>query len=267
MRTTKPVIGVTGPDKGGYTAWLFTKFAVWRAGGKALRITPNTVQTVTNLDGLILGGGADINPGRYGKSIEPEEIMKQKPDKGLLKWFKFIMRALLYPLFFLIRKILSTSEHGVDQNRDELEFPLLEKSLKHNIPILGICRGAQLINVHFGGDLHNSLTNFYTEIPQLYTIWPKKKVHVEKDSRLYDILGKSQLHVNALHLQAVKNVAPDLRPTVKEPNEVIQGIEQKEASFLIGVQWHPEYLPQKKCQQNIFARLVECAAESVTNRD
>jgi len=257
MSTSKPAIGVTGPDKGGYMAWIFTKLAIWRAGGKAIRITPERGYTIEHIDGLILGGGADINPGRYQQSFDSEEIMREKPDKGLLKWIKFVMRAIFYPLLFAFRKLFSTSEHGIDQNRDELEFPLLQKALEKNIPILGICRGAQLINVHFGGDLHKNLDNFYTEIPQLYTIWPKKKVHINIASKLYGVFQAETLHVNALHFQAVKHIAPNFKATVKEPNGVIQGIEHINASFLVGVQWHPEYLPQKTVQQNIFSILVD----------
>jgi len=167
------------------------------------------------------------------------------------------MRAIFYPLLFAFRKLFSTSEHGIDHNRDELEFTLLEKALEKQIPILGICRGAQLINVHFGGDLHNSLDNFYTEIPQLYTIWPKKKVYIKKSSKLHGIFEAKVLHVNALHLQAVKKIATNFEATVKESNGVIQGIEHINASFIVGVQWHPEYLPQITAQQKIFTALVQ----------
>jgi len=262
MNSLKPIIGVTGPDNGGLSAWLFTRFAVWRAGGKAVRITPSQPVDSKELDGLILGGGADIHPRRYTQVFDTDEITSKKPGKGVKNLFLFLFRLVCYPLLLFVRKLFSAASHGRDYDRDELEFPLLEQALEKKIPVLGICRGAQLINVHCGGNLHRDLKNFYNEIPQLYTIWPQKKVAVIPGSKLHSIVGRSMLEVNALHRQAVNHLAADIRPVAREPNGVIQGIEHTRYPFLIGVQWHPEYLPQVPEQQRLFQQLIKQAALS-----
>jgi len=259
MKKSRPKIGVTGPDSGGYPAWFFTRLAVWRAGGQAIRITPNRQVSINDIDGLILGGGADINPSHYSDVFNTEEISEEKPDKGLKNWGFFILNLLLYPILLCMRKLFSTTEHGTDRKRDDLELPLLNKALARKIPVLGICRGAQLINVYCGGDLHQNLDTFYEEIPQIYTIWPKKNISVTTGSKLYEIIERDEIVVNALHRQAVNKLAQNIIPTAREGSGVIQAIEHKHYSFVIGVQWHPEYLPQVPEQQKLFEALIRRA--------
>ncbi|MDZ7714652.1 MAG: gamma-glutamyl-gamma-aminobutyrate hydrolase family protein [Balneolaceae bacterium] len=261
MSSTKPIIGVTGPDKGGTAAWLFSKLAVILQGGKAIRIRPKDPQPAVQLDGLILGGGADIDPARYGQSIIESPLGKGRKPKGFYQWMIHLISLLLYPFLFLIRKLSATKSSAVDIKRDKLEFDLLDSAIKNNIPVLGICRGSQLINIYFGGNLHQDIDTYYGEIPQVYSVWPKKKVELKKGSQLRQIIGSSSIWVNALHHQAVDKQGSELEVVAKEETGLAQAIEHSASSFLIGVQWHPEYMPQIRAQRKIFGKLVQEAKQ------
>jgi len=254
----RPVIGVTGPDRGGLAAWWFTRLALWRAGATAVRITPGRPQPLQGLDGLVIGGGADIDPALYGDASSlPQSSLKQQ-ERNLARW---LLSLLLFPLIYLARRILSTMTHppGGDPDRDRLETALLREALQHGLPVLGICRGAQLLNVVCGGSLHRDLADFYVEAPQLRTIWPEKLICIEAGTRLAAILDCSACRVNSLHSHAVNALAPELRFAAREPNGVVQAIEHRRLPFAIGVQWHPEYLPQRHEQQNLFRALAKQA--------
>lgn len=260
MSKGRPLIGITGPDKGGTAAWWFTRFAVWLQGGKSVRIRPSEPHRGIDLDGLILGGGADINPERYGQSLMDGLPGKKRPKpSGAKQWFIRLISFLIFPLLFLIRKLFSTKSPTLDKARDEIETELLKYALEKGIPILGICRGAQLINVHFGGSLHQDIDTFYREVPKVNTIWPEKKVAIKKGSKLEKVLETSKVWVNALHHQAVDSVGKSLSIVAKEETGIAQAIENSDHRFLIGVQWHPEYMPQIPKQRALFRALVESA--------
>lgn len=263
MKTKKPIIGITGPDKGGTAAWWFTKYAVLLQGGKPVRITPSKPSLDEELDGLILGGGADIDPGRYGESFAENPFKMGPKPSSLYQVFINILSFLFYPFLFLIRKLLSTKSSAVDPERDRLEFEILQKAVKNSIPILGICRGSQLINVHLGGNLHQDIENFYSEVPRVYSVWPKKKVRIEPDSKLGQIIRKDNIWVNALHNQAVDNEGSGLRVVAREETDLPQAIEHISYPFMLGVQWHPEYMPQVEHQRAIFDALIRQAQKSV----
>lgn len=259
-RHSKSIVGVTGPDKGGGVAWVFTQFAVWRSGGKAQRITPSRPRSIQGLDGLIIGGGADIDPGLYAK--EKDIAMSNLHDGQRISW-AHVINLLLYPLLYLIRKVLSTREAVmVDKKRDALEYGLIKEALKRQIPILGICRGAQLLNIYFGGSLHQVLREFYSETPQLRSILPRKSIHIEPKSKLARILKTTRCKVNALNRQAIKTLGVDVVATAHESNTIIQAIEHTQFPFVIGVQWHPEYLPQQPRQRAIFDSLTKACHNS-----
>lgn len=255
----RPLIGVTGPDHGGVAAWWFTRLAVHRAGGRALRITPQRPHHVQELDGLVIGGGADVAPDLYGaQPLPPSEEM----TRGEVGLFRRGLALLAFPLMFLIRRILTTRNPGLNANRDELEQNLLHAALDRELPILGICRGAQLINVTAGGTLHQHLTGFYQETPNIRSLLPRKTIQVEPDSRLARILGCTTCGVNALHDQAVDRLGEAVRTVAREPNGVVQAVELTSKPFVIGVQWHPEYLPHHRRQQRLFRALVDTAGQS-----
>lgn len=256
----KPLnIGVTGPDKGGLAAWWFTKFMLVIHGARAVRIRPKKGIPDLDLHGLIIGGGADINPQHYTEAGIEEIISQSRKEPVNRPFLARLATFLFYPLIFFIRKLFSTKSSGfdIDKERDELEFNLLKKVQKKGIPVLGICRGAQLINVHFGGTLFSDISNFYTEVPRVTSVLPRKKVIVEDKSRLQDILADRVVWVNALHNQAVDRLGDDLKVVARENNGVVQAIEHKKSHFILGVQWHPEYMPQIQSQRSIFKALIE----------
>jgi putative glutamine amidotransferase len=297
-RCTRPRIGVTGPDHGGWPAWFATKIAIWRAGGKAVRITPSRpCSTLQGLSGLVIGGGADVNPLLYNESLVGPQIRQQLRKEVKRRWYKKQALALIgyspttgfdlslknqflagYRLFmyrfhtlcdlsllvglWLIRHAMSLKWHAgtvAQEDRDKLEVPLLREAISQGMPVLGICRGMQLLNVCLGGTLFQEISIFYEESPVFQTLLPRKKVAIGATSRLRAIFRKESMRVNSLHYQSVKTLGDGLRVSAVEANGVVQAIEHENARFMIGVQWHPEYLPMEKAQRRLFQALVDAA--------
>lgn len=260
MFGNRPVIGVTGPEAGGLGAWIFTSLSVRLAGGKPLRITPKKNSSIEALDGLILGGGADVSPEHYDEDkIDTEDF--KKGGRSFIEW---IFTILLFPVYFLIRYFLSTKTSPEDPMRDEVEFGLLKEAIQQKKPVLGICRGMQLINIHFKGSLHQDISNYYAETPQVATVFPRKKITIKSGSVLEQIFSTTSCKVNALHNQAIKVPGEGIVLIAREEaTEIVQGIEHEEYSCILGVQWHPEYLIQIKRQRKIFKFLVSEAKKHI----
>ena len=254
----RPVIGITGPDRGGLSAWLFTARAVRRAGGRPVRIQPRQPHPIDGLDGLIIGGGADVSPGLYGQQRLPE--LDELKDRGTAGWRRFL-GIVLFPLMFTIRRSLTTKTTGINTGRDELEKQLITAALERQLPLLGICRGMQLINVVAGGSLYQNIEGFYEEYPAIRSVLPRKRVDVIEHTRLAEITGLEALHVNALHSQAIDRLGERLRICAVEANGIVQAIESRDEHFIVGVQWHPEYLPQRGSQRALFRSLVHAAGQ------
>lgn len=263
MKKIKPVIGVTGPARGGTAAWLFTKLGVWMQGGRAVHITTKKGPDVSELDGLILGGGADVDPYHYGESRDEtlNSGISEDNHRGFKKWLIRLSSFFLYPLIYLARKFFSVKSAPIDKQRDELELYYLERALELGLPVLGICRGAQLLNVKLGGTLFQDITGFYKEIPKVHSIFPRKQISLDGDSNLAEIMGTSEIRVNALHNQAIDKLASSLHVVAREQNGIIQAVESREFPFLVGVQWHPEYMPQISEQRQLFSALVQAAGD------
>lgn len=254
----RPVIAVTGPEEGGTGAWLFTAFSILLAGGKPVRITVQSPRSVGDIDGLIIGGGADVEPLKYGQ----QRIEKSTLSKDKRTIFEWILSILFFPLYWLVRYFQHTKTAPIDTKRDELELNLLRDSLRYRKPVLGICRGMQLMNVHFNGSLHQDISGFYTESPQVSSIFPKKRITINPGSKLEEILETNVCNVNALHKQAIDTPGEGVELVAKEKNtDITQAIEHPDYSFVIGVQWHPEYLIQVRRQRRIFKYLVKTAGE------
>lgn len=250
------MIGVTGPVRGGVMAWLFTRFALWRAGALARRVTTARLVDPATLDGLIIGGGADVT-----EAVGTGEIDDTPPPSAHVRWPRRILDLLLAPLVLCVRLLGAVKHHGIDQGRDALEARLIKYAAGHGLPVLGICRGAQLMNLVAGGTLLRDVNSLYEERPQLYTVLARREVEVMPDSHLHAIVGRSNLLVNSLHYHAVDTPGPGLRVVAREPSGVPQAIEREGRPFWIGVQWHPEYLPQQEAHQQIFAALTRVARE------
>ncbi|WP_276497138.1 gamma-glutamyl-gamma-aminobutyrate hydrolase family protein [Pontibacter litorisediminis] len=263
INRTRPTIGITGPDKGGEAAWLFTALSVLLAGGKPVHITPSRPRTADGLQGLIIGGGADVDPSTYEQEHVLDSYLQRtirQPNKNIFQRIGRFTRWLYFPALFFVRKMLSRKlTFGLDKARDNLELQLLDQAAKKNLPVMGICRGAQLMNVYFRGTLFQSIRAFYVEHPNPSSIFPVKTVAIQAGSRLAQVLGVQHLQVNALHNQAVKAPGEGIAIVAREPNQVVQGIEHTGLRYMLGVQWHPEYLPQYKTHRRLFQGLVQKA--------
>jgi len=263
MKKNYPKIGITGPDRGGSAAWIFTAISVLLAGGRPIRIKPNSPVDVQRLDGLILGGGADIDPDTYQDRALLDTYLNhtlKRKDVSIFKRLALFIYEFIYPLIYFIRKLLSAKALGYDKDRDRLEVHMLSEAFNRGLPILGICRGAQLMNIFFDGTLYEDIQSYYHEKPNPSSIFPVKKVFIEKTSKLAEILGTTELYVNALHHQAVDIVGQNLNAVAKESNRVIQGIEHTQSHYTIGVQWHPELLLHKSIHRQLFTSLVRQSA-------
>lgn len=256
MTGARPVIGVTGPDRGGFVPWLCTAAALRRWGARPVRLSPARPAPGPDLHALVLGGGADIDPRRYGRSrhtAPSARPARRRRRRGV--WG----RLLALPARLAVRLLKAVFRVGaltVDPARDAMELELLAAAVEGRRPVLGICRGAQLINVFFGGTLHQDLRGYDLNPSQVNGILPRKPIEVAADSRLAGILGTTRTRVNSLNNQAVDDLGSGLRVVARDRDGIVQAVEHREHPLLIGVQWHPEYLPQLAAQRRLFRGLV-----------
>ena len=259
-RSARPLSGVSGPDQGGWPAWFFTRLVLWRCGARARRLTPSRDVDVSQLDGLIIGGGADVT--------EPLEDALEEEDGGELepggavssalgtvsskeertRW----LHVLLAPLILLIRWLGSSRGHGADTARDQLEQRLLLEADRRALPVFGICRGAQLMSVVNGGQLVRDVNTLYEERPRLYTVLPRRRVRLEAGTLMRRVLGCEHALVNSLHHHAVQSVGGGFTVAAREAEGVVQAVERRQPVLWWGVQWHPEYLPQSALQLELM---------------
>ncbi|WP_035573224.1 gamma-glutamyl-gamma-aminobutyrate hydrolase family protein [Halomonas halocynthiae] len=218
----RPLIGITTSDSKSQIAWWFDWFAVWRHGGRPLRLSPSRPQPAA-LDGLIIGGGDDIQTSLYGGEVQLD-----------------------------VR---------VDPKRDALELSLLEHFIPQGTPVLGICRGAQLINVHLGGTLDPDIYTTHDGLKRRRTVLPRKTVDITNGSQLHRILKVRWCRVNSLHHQAVDQTGDDVEIVARDRDGLVQGIESRHHDFLLGVQWHPEWLIFNRPQQRLIRALVDAALQ------
>jgi putative glutamine amidotransferase len=216
-----PLIGVTTSRRGGWRSYLMHQLALTRAGARAIRLMSGASPPAEPLAGLVIGGGDYIGAEIYGGQVLPD-----------------------------VR---------IDPERDRLELHLLEAALPARLPILGICRGSQMINVSLGGTLHADIHEVYTQAPRMRTVLPRKTIHIAKGSRLDAIMRCDPCRVNALHHQSVDRLGRGLSVVARDESGIVQAVEDSGAPFLVGVQWHPELLVWKSPQQRLFAALADAA--------
>jgi putative glutamine amidotransferase len=191
--------------------------AILHAGGEVRLVdaSGSVEDALAGVDGLLLTGGGDVEPSLYGEAPHP-----------------------------------TVSE--VEPARDAFEIGLINAARRRDLPILGICRGVQILNVAAGGTLVQDIPsqvpgaiNHSLSVPQHQPYDLAHEVWVEKDSLLARLMGERLVgsdtcEVNSRHHQAVKTVAPGFRVSATAPDGVIEAIEDPAARFCLGVEWHPE---------------------------
>jgi len=194
--------------------------AILDAGGLPVNIPIDVdpADIAPRLDGILLSGGADVDPARYGA----------EPDVDL---------------------------GAVEPERDAFELALVDAAYGNDLPMLGICRGIQLLNVHGGGSLHQHVAPHavYNQSPTI-TVHP---VAIDEDSTLHELYGASHA-VNSLHHQTLDTVADGFRVVARDDEGTIEAIEGIDRP-IVAVQWHPEMMATRSTDP-IFAWLVQSAA-------
>lgn len=204
--------------------------AVERAGGIAVLLPPQASgaeDLVERLDGVVLSGGADVDPARYGRRADPRSG---------------------------VPRVL----------RDEWELELIGAALRHDVPLLAVCRGMQLLNAALGGSLHQHLPDVvahegHQPAPGVYG---DITVRLTTGSRLAELLGE-EVSVRCHHHQAVDRLAAELTVSGCAPDGTIEAVELAGPSFALGVQWHPE---AGSGDDRLFAALVAAAGERGTEK-
>jgi putative glutamine amidotransferase len=234
-----PLIGITTsvtvgtiPERA-YVNGTYIK-AVQAAGGIPLLLTPHFTPEVQaalwqRLDGLVLTGGGDIEPARFGEA----------PHAAVA---------------------------DVSPARDELELGLTRRALAADVPLFAICRGIQILNVALGGTLVQDIPS---EWPDALVHTQKAPRHepthavkvMGEGTRLGRVLGTPEVEVNSMHHQAIKRLGDGLREVAWAPDGVIEGVEMAgDARFVLGVQWHPEELVgHDQAARNLFDAIVDAA--------
>ena len=209
--------------------------AIYASGGLPLVLPSDAppeeaAYLLERVDGLLLTGGGDIDPARYGGQPHAQV-------------------------------------YGVKPARDALEIALVEAAVARGVPFLGICRGIQVLNVALGGTLYEDLASQYPNALRHRTDPVRERtllvhgIKAEKESRLVRLLGETEFEVNSLHHQGIRDVAPGLKVTAHAPDGLVEAVELPDHPFGLAVQWHPEWLYQEHpLHQALFCGLVGAAA-------
>lgn len=244
-----PLIGLTSYSvpldrHPGYSAngvMTLYRDAVINAGGVPVLLPVNPdhrhlASALGRLDGLLLVGGGDVHPRRYGMNIIDDLV------------------------------------YGVDEDRDEMECFLACQALAMDMPMLAICRGHQLLNVAMGGTLWQDVKHLMPGGHQHSWFGENRPRHelphavtISAESRLADLLGTTKTPVNSIHHQGVDKLADGLVATAFAEDGLIEGYEMPDKRFVVGVQWHPEAIVDHVAgQKGLFTGLV---ASAKTYRD
>lgn len=200
--------------------------AIWEAGGIPIIISYNEgiIEILNNVQGILFTGGGDIDP----------LLMNEEPIKELGE---------------------------VSPIRDNIELLLCREALKLNLPILGICRGCQVLAIASGGKVYQDIyVNHHTSLkhsqngPKYY---PSHKIELKSNTKLESIYKSNEIKVNSFHHQAVSSLNDNMIVAATSSDGIIEAIEHKSNKFVLGVQWHPESMFEKyKEQRNLFNEFV-----------
>lgn len=230
----KPIIGLTSQFEYSVSR-KFNKLnytyidAVVKGGGvpiiiPILKNLDDLDKYLDSVDGIIFTGGEDISPLLFGEDPTKEVDI-------------------------------------ICYDRDKIELELFKRAYSRGMPILGICRGLQLINVALGGtlyqDINSQLPNSLGHISTYNIEGGYHSIDIINDTILYDILGKEKINVNSQHHQSVKELGKNLRVNALSSDGVIEGIETTTGNFVLGVQFHPEAMMEEAKEFiNIFEYFI-----------
>ncbi|MBA4543946.1 MULTISPECIES: gamma-glutamyl-gamma-aminobutyrate hydrolase family protein [Thermoactinomyces] len=231
----KPVIGITMSLEQSKKQFLSQEYSdVIIAAGGIPFLLPYTVddeliaEMSRLVDGLLLTGGGDIDP----------TLFDEEPHPGLGE---------------------------IVPDRDEMEIALIEQFNAQRKPILGICRGCQILNIAMGGDMYQDLPGQKKAVLQHQQKAPRSHashtIQIAEDSLLYSIFAKSLIKVNSFHHQAVRKVVSPLKVTAVASDGVIEAFESIAHEFVVGVQWHPESMVAKDDHAKRLFRAFVAACE------
>ncbi|MHA7879246.1 MAG: gamma-glutamyl-gamma-aminobutyrate hydrolase family protein [Saccharospirillum sp.] len=216
----RPLIGITGPTRGALGPRLCVSMAIRLSGGQPVQLRPGD-DLGRRFQGVVVTGGHDVHPTLYAE--EPEVAP------------------------------------NYDQQRDGFESAMIDQALDRSLPLLGICRGAQLLNVRLGGSLFQDINPMRRLTSKRRSLLPLKGVTIAADSHLLAHWHGRRVRVNSLHNQAIKQLGQGLSVVARDQDNIIQAVESRDRPFLLGVQWHPEFLLYQPCQRWLFRRLVQCS--------
>ncbi len=188
------------------------------------------------LDGLLLIGGEDVNPALY--CMEKSELTGR-----------------------------------VFERRDNFERELVFRAVSRKIPILGVCRGHQMINVVFGGSLYQDLSEREEETldhrqTEKRDFSNSHPIQIEDDSRLSRIIPEPRIEVNSAHHQIIRRIPEGLKAVAFAPDGVIEALEGTDEGYLLTLQWHPEVEPVNPASDAVFRDFIQAAADfKVQNRE
>ena len=237
-----PLIGVSGSmDEKETQQFLLRSYtnALMAAEAIPMLLTPGMnshmmERTLDVLDGVLLAGGNDLAPDLFGE--DPVEKLGE-----------------------------------VNPLRDQFEMELIRKAFERKMPVFGICRGIQSMNVAMGGTLWQDLPSQYRtadgQPPMLHrqtalACYTTHRVHVEKETVLHSLVKTDEIRVNSFHHQAIKQAAPNLRVTARATDGVIETVECPDHPFFLGVQWHPErYFDRQEEALALFKAFSEAASQ------
>lgn len=225
--TRRPLIGVTSPRGRGWALWAGAWLSLRLHGARARRIRPPLERAdLEGLDGLLIGGGDDIGADLYGGTARLNVML--------------------------------------DPERDRLELAALARFWDSGRPILGICRGSQMINVFRGGALHRDVRESFKLSRHPRTPLALKTVDIVEGGRLHKALRMARLRVNSLHSQAVARLGAGVRIAACDEHGIVQAIEAEGEPFRLGVQWHPELLFYRRGHRRLFGAFVAEARKRMT---
>ncbi|NWN91719.1 type 1 glutamine amidotransferase [Marinobacter adhaerens] len=219
-KTPGLMIGISGPARKRLAQRLIS-LALRLQGARTCYIRPGAGVSVSRLDGLVLSGGTHVHPARYG----------QKPRVSA----------------------------RYDLARDTTDQLLLEQAEAVGMPVLGICRGAQFINVFHGGSLCQNVTPLRVNTRHRPLLLPLQTVRLVTPSRLGQLMGAPVIGANRIHSQAIKRLGNNLTVTAVDNDLFVQAIESTHDQWLMGLQWHPEYLLYHGGHRRIFGRFLQAA--------